>query len=88
MGLRTVATSEVWQTIRWVAKNEGIFLDPVYTGKAMHALISEVEAGRVGGNVLFWHTGGAFALFGRCAEMMEYCESPDSHHQPQIKKES
>ena len=81
-----LATPEVWETIRWMAEHEGLFLDPVYTGKAMCGLISEVEAGRVGGNVLFWHTGGAFALFGRGAEMMEYFESPGRHHQSQIKE--
>jgi len=64
-----VADLEVWQTIRTVAQTEGLLLDPVYTGKAMHALVSEVRAGRWGGRVLFWHTGGAFGLFGRGHEV-------------------
>jgi D-cysteine desulfhydrase len=62
-----VATPEIWQTIRLVAQTEGLLLDPVYTGKAMHALVSEVRAKRWGGRLLFWHTGGAFGLFGRGA---------------------
>jgi D-cysteine desulfhydrase len=64
-----VATPEIWSTIREVAREEGLLLDPVYTGKAMHALKSEAVAGRLGGRVLFWHTGGAFGLFGRGGEL-------------------
>lgn len=52
-------------TIRLVARREGIFLDPVYTGKAMHGLIGEIgkERFRKGMNLLFIHTGGIFGLF-------------------------
>ncbi len=64
-----VATPEIWETIALVARLEGLVLDPVYTGKAMHALVSEVRAGRLGGRLLFWHTGGAFGLFGRGEEI-------------------
>lgn len=64
-----VATEEIWETIRLLARSEGLLLDPVYTGKAMHALVSEVRARRWGGRILFWHTGGAFGLFGRGAEV-------------------
>lgn len=64
-----VATPEIWQTIALVARLEGLLLDPVYTGKAMHALVTEVRAGRWGGRLLFWHTGGAFGLFGRGHEL-------------------
>ncbi|MBW2396241.1 MAG: D-cysteine desulfhydrase, partial [Deltaproteobacteria bacterium] len=43
---------------------EGLLLDPVYTSKAMAALVSDVRNGTAGdGPVLFWHTGGAPALF-------------------------
>ena len=64
-----VAGPEVWGTIALMARREGLLLDPCYTGKAMHALVSEVRAGQVTGRVLFWHTGGAFGLFGRGAEL-------------------
>ena len=79
-----VATPDVWNTIRWIAENEGVLLDPVYTGKAMHALICEVRAGRLGGRVLFWHTGGSFGLFGRGAEVLESRESIDCHYESQV----
>ena len=57
-------------TIRAIAEEEGLFLDPVYTGKAFHGLIHEVEAGRIprGSRVLFVHTGGIFGLFPKAAE--------------------
>jgi len=39
----------------------------VYTGKAMAGLIDAVREGRLGGSdtVVFWHTGGAVALFAK-----------------------
>jgi 1-aminocyclopropane-1-carboxylate deaminase/D-cysteine desulfhydrase-like pyridoxal-dependent ACC family enzyme len=49
--------------IRWLARTEGLFLDPVYSGKAFAGLVQAVEAGTIGGRVLFWHTGGLPALF-------------------------
>jgi D-cysteine desulfhydrase len=64
-----VAEPAVWETIALVARTEGLLLDPVYTGKAMHALRCEAAAGRLRGRWLFWHTGGAFGLFGRGAEL-------------------
>ncbi len=60
-----VATPEVWEVIGLLARTEGLFLDPVYTGKAMHALVTHARRGALKGPVLFWHTGGAFGLFGR-----------------------
>jgi len=65
-----VAEPSTWDTIRRVARTEGLFLDPVYTGKAFDGMLREMAAGRVGGRVLFWHTGGAFGLFGRGAEAL------------------
>ncbi|HEX6312691.1 MAG TPA: pyridoxal-phosphate dependent enzyme, partial [Acidimicrobiia bacterium] len=60
-------TDEAVDAIRWVARLEGIVLDPVYTGKAMAGLIAAVRAGRINAadTVVFWHTGGAVALFAR-----------------------
>ena len=48
-----------------VARREGLLLDPVYTGKAMAGLMAMVAEGRLtpADRVLFWHTGGSFALF-------------------------
>ena len=51
--------------IRLMAECEGILLDPVYTGRAFGALIDLVHRGEFGSDehVIFWHTGGAPALF-------------------------
>ena len=53
------------EAITLLARTEGIVLDPVYTGKAMAALVTFVRDGSVepDATVLFWHTGGAPALF-------------------------
>jgi D-cysteine desulfhydrase len=40
------------------ARTEGLILDPVFTAKAMAALIAEARAGRLTGPVVFLHTGG------------------------------
>lgn len=52
-------------TIRDVCRSDGIVLDPVYTGKAFHGLITELrrDPKRFGSAVAFVHTGGMFGLF-------------------------
>ena len=51
--------------VRLMAETEGLFLDPVYTGKAFAGLIAMVKEGafKEGENVLFLHSGGAGGLF-------------------------
>lgn len=58
-------TPECLEAIRLAARLEGLILDPVYTGKAMAGLMGWVREGRFSDrqSVLFWHTGGAPALF-------------------------
>jgi D-cysteine desulfhydrase len=58
-------TAGAREAIQLVARTEGFFLDPVYTGKAMAALIDFIRRGRFGSRetILFWHTGGQAALF-------------------------
>ena len=53
------------EAIRLLARTEGLLTDPVYTGKALAGLIGHVREGRIapGETVIFWHTGGATALF-------------------------
>ncbi len=53
------------EAIKMLAQNEGLFVDPVYSGKALAGLIDYVRSGKVpqGSNVVFLHTGGATALF-------------------------
>jgi D-cysteine desulfhydrase/L-cysteate sulfo-lyase len=51
--------------ISLVARTEGVLLDPVYSGKAMHGLIDHIRTGRIASRdtVVFLHTGGWPALF-------------------------
>jgi D-cysteine desulfhydrase family pyridoxal phosphate-dependent enzyme len=53
------------EAIRLTARLEGILLDPVYTGRAMGGMMDMIRRGEFGAGeaVLFWHTGGAPALF-------------------------
>ena len=51
--------------VRMMAEQEGLFLDPVYTGKAFGGLIAMAREGafKPDDNVLFLHSGGAGGLF-------------------------
>jgi D-cysteine desulfhydrase len=56
---------EELELIRTVARMEGLFLDPVYTGKAFFGLADQIRQGRFGKDhrILFVHTGGIYGLF-------------------------
>src|SRR3954454_22886525 len=58
-----IPTPEANAAIRLLARTEGIVCDPVYSGKALAALVAAATAGEVDGPVVFWHTGGWHALF-------------------------
>jgi D-cysteine desulfhydrase family pyridoxal phosphate-dependent enzyme len=60
-----VLNEPVTDALKLTAETEGIFLDPVYTGKAMAALIdlTKKDYFRNEDNVAFLHTGGLPALF-------------------------
>ena len=58
-----VRSDEGKAAIRLLARTEGIFLDPIYSGKAFAGLLKRIEEGSLTGRVLFWHTGGTPALF-------------------------
>lgn len=48
--------------INYLAKLEGVIMDPVYTGKAIYGLVEEIKKGNFDHheNILFIHTGGIF----------------------------
>ena len=52
-----------------VARTEGIFLDPVYTGKAFFGMVQEIkkQPAIFGKRIVFVHTGGTFALFSKAS---------------------
>jgi L-cysteate sulfo-lyase len=60
-----VVNREVAEVIRLVFTREGIVLDPVYTGKAMAALVDLIKNGyfKKDDKIVFFHTGGTPALF-------------------------
>jgi D-cysteine desulfhydrase family pyridoxal phosphate-dependent enzyme len=53
------------EAIQLFARTEGLVLDPVYTGRAAAGMIDLVRKGTFAHpeTVLFWHTGGAPAIF-------------------------
>jgi D-cysteine desulfhydrase len=53
------------EAIDLFARQEGLLLDPVYTGRAAFGLIDLIRKGFFSSDerVLFWHTGGTPALF-------------------------
>jgi L-cysteate sulfo-lyase len=65
-----IVNKKVSETVRLVAQKEGIFLDPVYTGKAMVGLVDLIKKGyfKKEDKIVFFHTGGTPALF------------PNKHH--------
>ncbi|MBK0000374.1 D-cysteine desulfhydrase [Erwinia sp. S38] len=60
-----VPNEEGMEAVKLLARLEGIFLDPVYTGKAMAGLIDGIAQNRFRreGPIVFVHTGGSPALF-------------------------
>lgn len=60
-----IPTPQCIEAIKLVAQTEGIFLDPVYTGKTMSGLIDLIRQGKFTpqDTVIFAHTGGVPALF-------------------------
>jgi len=60
------------EAIRLLGSREGILLDPVYTGRSMGALVDLIrkKTFRSDETVLFWHTGGAPALFAYAKDLI------------------
>ncbi|MCP4181509.1 MAG: D-cysteine desulfhydrase family protein [bacterium] len=60
-----ISRPEELKFIKKLAGQEGVILDPVYTGKAMYGLAHEILNGNLKNckNILFIHTGGLFGLF-------------------------
>lgn len=58
-------TKEATEAIQYLARKEGIIVDPVYTGKAFAGMLDCIRKGIIpkGSTVVFWHTGGATGLF-------------------------
>lgn len=61
------------ESIRLLARTEGILVDPVYTGRAMGGLLDMIRRQRFPSdqNILFWHTGGTPALFAYARDLTQ-----------------
>lgn len=59
--------------MRLVARTEALLLDPVYTGKAMAALIDQIGHGLITteDTIVFLHTGGLPAVFAYRDQILE-----------------
>ncbi len=60
------------EALNLLARTEAILLDPVYSAKAMAALIADVRAGNyaAGSNLVFIHTGGTPAIFAETEKVL------------------
>lgn len=65
------ASQEVFDTIQFVASEEGLVLDPVYSGKAFHGMLEELNKGRYDreSDIVFLHTGGIFGLLAQSNQL-------------------
>jgi D-cysteine desulfhydrase family pyridoxal phosphate-dependent enzyme len=51
------------EALQLLFRSEGILVDPVYTAKALHAVIDAPVSILGDGPIVFWHTGGMPAVF-------------------------
>lgn len=60
-----VPDDNTFNTIYRLARTEGLFVDPCYTGKGFTGLLDLIESEKIpaGSNVLFIHTGGVPGLY-------------------------
>ena len=68
-----IATKETREAIKLFAEKEAVFLDPVYTGKAMGGLLDLIRKGyfSTDDTIVFFHTGGSPVVFTKTtAELM------------------
>jgi len=68
-----MSTKEELEFVSSFARDTGIVLDPVYSGKAFYnfmlQLVDEQPNDFRGKTILFWHTGGALGLYDKCHDM-------------------
>lgn len=71
-----IVNREIVDCMKKVTEKEGIFLDPVYTGKAMIGMLDLIDKGYIKKRekVIFIHTGGLPALFSYKEKMEKFIE--------------
>merc|ERR1712232_1279027 len=75
-----------------LARDTGIVLDPVYTGKALHHFVKNVlpenpEEFR-NSTILFWHTGGTLGMYEKVEDLEELLLQEKKHEtsSPSVQK--
>jgi len=68
----TEVTPAAFESLKLLGETEGILLDPIYTGRAMAALIDHIRRGYIEDNelIVFVHTGGLPLLFDFVDELL------------------
>ena len=66
-----IPTKKSIEASRLVAETEGFFVDPIYTGKVMEALIDQIRDGKIKreDTVILYHSGGLPAMFAYSKEL-------------------
>ncbi|KAL3143275.1 hypothetical protein ABBQ38_002120 [Trebouxia sp. C0009 RCD-2024] len=75
-----ISRQQELETMQHVAQATGVILDPVYSGKAYHTLLEEMQQQPEqwnGRKVLFLHTGGLFGMYDKASQL-----------QPMLQKEN
>ena len=67
-----IADKPVFELIARLLREEGLWLDPVYTAKAFRGMLLDLEEGYFEGSndIVFVHTGGSFGLFAQRRECL------------------
>ena len=68
-----MSKEEELATMRDVSMTTGVVMDPVYSGKALHAMLQEMRASPDewrGRKVLFVHTGGLLGMYDKEAQLL------------------
>jgi len=82
-----LSRQEELQTVLDVAMATSIVLDPVYTGKAIHALIKDIQHNSQNWKdrkVLFIHTGGLLGLYDAAPQLQPLVEATEKVHRMQV----
>ncbi len=77
-----IPSNEGTEAMKLVARTEGIVLDPIYTAKAMAAMLNDIKQGKWGPDdaVVLWHTGGVPAIFAWSSELAAEFSGPLAAH--------
>ena len=66
----------IYELIRKIAKQEGLFLDPVYSAKAFQGMLTRIKEGAVSADhAIFVHTGGLFGMMAHAQELSDALEN-------------